>query len=333
MASIAFSSLLLLLLLSAAHGAAAASFTRSDFPREFVFGAATSAYQPTRHATIVNPCSLVCSRIGLYEGAVAEDGRSPSIWDTFTHAGKMADKSTGDVAADGYHKYKNARNHKEKMYLIIELGFTDGRGAVNPKGLEYYNNLIDELVQRGIQVHIMLLQLDFPQVLEDEYGGWLSPRIVEDFTAFADICFREFGDRVTHWTMIDEPNIGAIGSYDTGLIAPGHCSDPFGVTKCSVGDSTVEPYIAVHNMLLAHASAARLYREKYQAMQKGIIGLNIDSRWPYPFDELYCGFRSNEKMYGLQVWLDTRAPYVRRLSRNNEENCWFSSSILHKNPV
>ncbi|XP_044342917.1 beta-glucosidase 5 [Triticum aestivum] len=93
MASIAFSSLLLLLLLSAAHGAAAAGFTRSDFPREFVFGAATSAYQPTRHATI-------------YEGAVAEDGRSPSIWDTFTHAGKMADKSTGDVAADGYHKYK-----------------------------------------------------------------------------------------------------------------------------------------------------------------------------------------------------------------------------------
>uniref|UniRef100_A0A8R7PZC7 4-hydroxy-7-methoxy-3-oxo-3,4-dihydro-2H-1,4-benzoxazin-2-yl glucosidebeta-D-glucosidase n=2 Tax=Triticum urartu TaxID=4572 RepID=A0A8R7PZC7_TRIUA len=183
----------------------------------------------------------------------------------------MADKSTGDVAADGYHKYKDdvnlmADTNLEAYRLSISWSrlIPYGRGAVNPKGLEYYNNLIDELVQRGIQVHIMLLQLDFPQVLEDEYGGWLSPRIVEDFTAFADICFREFGDRVTHWTMIDEPNIGAIGSYDTGLIAPGHCSDPFGVTKCSVGDSTVEPYIAVHNMLLAHASAARLYREKYQ---------------------------------------------------------------------
>ncbi|KAM3335169.1 hypothetical protein ACQJBY_029530 [Aegilops geniculata] len=85
--AMALSSLLLLLLL-AAHGAAPAlSFTRSDFPPDFVFGAATSAYQ--------------------YEGAVAEDGRSPSIWDTFTHAGKMPDKSTGDIASDGYHKYKD----------------------------------------------------------------------------------------------------------------------------------------------------------------------------------------------------------------------------------
>ncbi|XP_073367242.1 beta-glucosidase 5 isoform X3 [Aegilops tauschii subsp. strangulata] len=128
----------------------------------------------------------------------------------------------------------------------------------------------------------MIYQLDYPQMLEDEYGGWLSPRIVDDFTAFADICFKEFGDRISYWTTIDEPNIGATGSYDGGSIAPGHCSDPFGVTKCTVGDSTVEPYIAAHNMLLAHASASRLYRQKYQAMQKGVIGLSIYSLWPYP---------------------------------------------------
>ncbi|KAF7025619.1 hypothetical protein CFC21_037784 [Triticum aestivum] len=266
MDSVAFFSLLLL---SAAAAPPALGFTRADFPRDFVFGAATSAYQ--------------------YEGAVAEDGRNPSIWDTFTHAGKMADKSVGDVAADGYHKYK------DDVKLMVDMNLEayrfsiswsrlipDGRGAVNPKGLEYYNNLIDALVQHGIQVHIMIYQLEYPQILEDEYGGWLSPRIVEDFTAFADVCFREFGDRVSYWTTIDEPNVGAMGSYDIGVIAPGHCSDPFGAIKCTVGDSTVEPYIVAHNMLLAHASATRLYREKYQAMQKGVVGLSIYSLWPYP---------------------------------------------------
>ncbi|CAM0884555.1 unnamed protein product [Alopecurus aequalis] len=204
--------------------------------------------------------------------------------------GRMADKSTGDVAADGYHKYEDdvklmVDTNLEAYRFSISWSrlIPNGRGAVNPKGLEYYNNLIDALVQHGIQVHIMLYHLDYPQILEDEYGGWLSPRIVEDFTEFADICFREFGGRVSYWTTIDEPNVGVIGSYDGGFMAPGHCSDPFGMTKCTIGDSTVEPYIAAHNMLLAHASATRLYRQKYQAMQKGVVGLNIYSFWAYPF--------------------------------------------------
>ncbi|VAH65241.1 unnamed protein product [Triticum turgidum subsp. durum] len=120
--------------------AADLGFTRSDFPREFVFGAGTSAYQ--------------------YEGAVAEDGRSPSSWDTSTHAGKIPDKSTGDVAADGYHKYM------EDVKLMSETGLEayrfsiswsrlipNGRGAVNPKGLQYYHNLIDELVNRNSSPH------------------------------------------------------------------------------------------------------------------------------------------------------------------------------------
>ncbi|CAM0884543.1 unnamed protein product [Alopecurus aequalis] len=261
---------LLLPLLLAVHGAAPVlAFTRSDFPPDFVFGAATSAYQ--------------------YEGAVAEDGRSPSIWDTFTHAGKIPDKSTGDIASDGYHKYKEdvklmADTNLEAYRFSISWSrlIPDGRGAVNPKGLEYYNNLINELVKHGIQIHVMIYHLDLPQVLDDEYGGWLSPRMVEDFTAFADVCFREFGDRVSYWTTIDEPNVGPIGSYDSGIWAPGRCSEPFGVTKCTAGNSTVEPYIAAHNMILAHASATRLYREKYQAVQKGLVGINVYSFWTYP---------------------------------------------------
>ncbi|KAM3335158.1 hypothetical protein ACQJBY_029525 [Aegilops geniculata] len=275
--------LLLLLLLAAAHGAAPAlGFTRSDFPPEFVFGAATSAYQ--------------------YEGAVAEDGRSPSIWDTFTHAGKMADKSTGDVASDGYHKYKNdvklmADTNLEAYRFSISWPrlIPNGRGAVNPKGLEYYNNLINELVKHGIQIHVMLYHLDFPQVLDDEYGGWLSPRVVEDFTAFADVCFREFGDRVSFWTTMSEPNVVPADSYGSGTFPPGRCSDPFGRTKCTAGNSTVEPYIAAHNMILAHASAIRLYREKYQAVQMGVVGINVYSHWTYPLTNTTLDLAANKR--------------------------------------
>ncbi|KAK9161571.1 hypothetical protein Syun_007912 [Stephania yunnanensis] len=237
-------------------------FNREDFPSDFVFGAGTSAYQ--------------------VEGAVDEDGRSPSIWDIFTHQGKMPDKSTADVAADGYHKYK------EDVKLMSDMGLEgyrfsiswsrllpNGRGAINLKGLEYYNNLIDELVYNGIQPHVTVHHLDLPQILEDEYAGWLSPKIIDDFTAFADVCFREFGDRVSHWTTINEPNMLAIGGYDQGIWPPQRCSPGIPGVNCNTGNSSVEPYAVMHHALLAHASAAKLYRDKYQEKQKGLIGLNL----------------------------------------------------------
>uniref|UniRef100_A0A0E0JQ64 Uncharacterized protein n=1 Tax=Oryza punctata TaxID=4537 RepID=A0A0E0JQ64_ORYPU len=279
-----------MLFISVQHGVL--GYTRSDFPADFVFGAATSAYQ--------------------YEGAAAEDGRGASIWDTFTHAGKMKDKSTGDVASDGYHKYKGdvklmAETGLEAYRFSISWSrlIPNGRGAVNQQGLKYYNNIIDELTKRGIQVHVMLYHLDLPQALEDEYDGWLSPRIVEDFTAYADVCFREFGDRVLHWTTLAEPNVAALGAYDTGEFAPGRCSDPFGVTKCTVGNSSVEPYIAAHNMILTHAAVVRLYREKYQTLQKGIVGINIISLWSYPLSDstadLQAAQRYKDFTYGCKV--------------------------------
>ncbi|KAF5180341.1 Beta-glucosidase [Thalictrum thalictroides] len=238
------------------------SFSRDDFPSNFVFGAGSSAYQ--------------------IEGAVAEDGRTPSIWDKFTHDGYMPDHSTADIASDGYHKYK------EDVKIMSDIGLEAyrfsiswsrlipyGRGAINPKGLEYYNSLINELVTHGIEPHVTLYHLDHPQILEDEYGGWVSPRMIEDFTAFADVCFREFGDRVLHWTTVNEPNVMCLGSYDTGQIPPRRCSQPGGIFNCSAGNSSVEPYIAMHNILLAHSSVVTIYREKYQAKQKGLIGINV----------------------------------------------------------
>ncbi|XP_028766721.1 beta-glucosidase 11-like [Neltuma alba] len=236
------------------------TFIRDDFPPDFLFGAATSAYQ--------------------VEGAADEDGRTPSIFDTFAHNGNMTNE-LADRACDQYHKYKEDVEIMAKMGLDayrFSISWSrlipNGRGPVNPKGLEYYNNLINDLIRYGIQPHVTLHHSDLPQVLEDEYGGWVSRRVVEDFKEFADVCFREFGDRVKYWTTLNEANVFVIGGYDWGLLPPQRCSSS-PVTKCSKGNSSSEPYLAAHNLLLAHASAVTLYRTKYQEKQGGHVGINI----------------------------------------------------------
>ncbi|KAL2337100.1 hypothetical protein Fmac_011546 [Flemingia macrophylla] len=238
------------------------ALSRDDFPPDFVFGASTSAYQ--------------------VEGAANEDGRKPSIWDTFSLAGNgNMYEGDGNVACDQYHKYK------EDVQLMANMGLEayrfsiswsrlipDGRGQVNPKGLQYYNNLINELTTHGIQPHVTLHHWDTPQTLEDEYGGWVSRRFVKDFTNFADVCFREFGDRVKYWSTVNEANVQAIFGYDVGMLPPQRCS-MFSTVNCTRGNSSTEPYLVAHHMLLAHASAARLYRKKYQGIQHGLIGFNL----------------------------------------------------------
>ncbi|KAG7595615.1 Glycoside hydrolase superfamily [Arabidopsis suecica] len=214
------------------------------------------------------------------EGAADEDGRTPSIWDVFAHAGHSR-VAAGNVACDQYHKYK------EDVKLMADMGLEayrfsiswsrllpSGRGPINPKGLQYYNNLIDELTTHGIQPHVTLHHFDLPQALEDEYGGWISQEIVRDFTAYADTCFKEFGDRVSHWTTINEVNVFALGGYDQGITPPARCSPPFGL-NCTNGNSSIEPYIAVHNMLLAHASATNLYKQQYKFKQHGSVGISV----------------------------------------------------------
>ncbi|KAJ3696400.1 hypothetical protein LUZ61_000105 [Rhynchospora tenuis] len=228
------------------------NLTREDFPKDFVFGAGSSAYQ--------------CRNIG---------------W--------VSDKSNADVTADAYHKYQ------EDVDLMGEMGLEAYRFSIS------WSRLIPR-----IQVHITLYHLDLPQCLEDEYGGWLSPRIVDDFTQYAAACFREFGDRVSHWTTLVEPNVGALASYDSGAFPPMHCSKPFCYFNfSSVGNSTVDPYIALHNMLLAHASAAKLYREKYKAVQKGKVGINVYTFWAYPLSNSKANIRAAQRvrdfMYGWVI--------------------------------
>ncbi|XP_031402108.1 beta-glucosidase 11-like isoform X2 [Punica granatum] len=263
-------------------------YSRHDFPPGFVFGAGTSAYQ--------------------VEGAAEEDGRTPSIFDTYAHSG-ITRGANGDVACDQYHKYK------EDVQLMAEMGLEayrfsiswsrlipNGRGQVNPKGLQYYNNLINELISHGIEPHVTLHHSDHPQALEDEYGGWISRRVVRDFTAYADVCFREFGDRVRHWTTFNEANVFVQVGYDYGLMPPQRCSSPFGILDCQKGNSSTEPYLAAHNILLGHASAARLYQKKYRHKQKGYVGLNLLGFHFTPFtnttEDIVATQRANDFYHG-----------------------------------
>ncbi|CAH8306454.1 unnamed protein product [Eruca vesicaria subsp. sativa] len=245
-------------LVLASFGRCSDAYSRNDFPRGFSFGSATSAYQ--------------------WEGAAGEDGKKPSVWDTFLHSRNL---DNGDIACDGYHKYK------EDVQLMVETGLDafrfsiswsrlipNGRGPVNPKGLEFYKNFIKELVTYGIEPHVTLFHYDHPQYLEDEYGGWINSRIIEDFTAYADVCFREFGNHVKFWTTINEANIFTIGGYNDGVTPPGRCSTSPG-RNCSSGNSSTESYIVGHNLLLAHASASRLYKQKYKDMQGGCVGFSL----------------------------------------------------------
>ncbi|KAH9774631.1 Beta-glucosidase 12 [Citrus sinensis] len=212
-----------------------ANLNRTCFPKEFIFGTAASSYQ--------------------YEGAAAEDGRGPSIWDTFTH--KFPDRTNhgdnGDVAVDFYHRYKEDVKLMKEMNLdafrfstswsrILPNGKLSG--GVNRKGISFYNNLINELLSN------------------------------------------EFGDRVKHWITLNEPHSYSTSGYSEGNGAPGRCSK-YKNQACQAGDSSTEPYLAGYHQLLAHAAAVEVYKRKYQANQKGVIGITLNSHWFVPY--------SNEK--------------------------------------
>ncbi|XP_058760189.1 vicianin hydrolase [Vicia villosa] len=245
-------------------------FNRTLFPADFLFGIGSSAYQ--------------------VEGASNIDGRGPSIWDTFTkqHPEKIWDHSSGNIGADFYHRYKS------DIKVVKEIGldsyrfsiswsriFPKGKGEVNPLGVKFYNNLINEILANGLIPFVTLFHWDLPQSLEDEYKGFLSHKVVKDFENYADFVFKTYGDRVKHWVTLNEPFSYTINGYNGGTFAPGRCSKY--VANCQYGDSSTEPYIVAHNLILSHAAAARLYKAKYQAHQKGKIGATLVTHFFEPY--------------------------------------------------
>ncbi|KMS96727.1 hypothetical protein BVRB_8g200320 [Beta vulgaris subsp. vulgaris] len=200
----------------------------------------------------------------------------------------IADKSNGDVATDHYHRYLEDVELMEDLQLNsyrFSISWArilpKGRyGNINLAGIKFYIKLIDTLLAKGIQPFVTLSHFDIPQELEDRYGGLLSHEIQEDFAYYADVCFKYLGDRVKYWATFNEPNVNIHQGYRTGLYPPNRCSGLFG--KCSKGDSEKEPFIAAHNVILAHATAVNLYRTKYQEKQRGSIGIVQNAIWFEP---------------------------------------------------
>lgn len=184
-------------------------FFYDTFPQDFIWGAATAAYQ--------------------IEGGWNLDGKGPSIWDTFTHqTGNIHNNDTGDIACDSYHKID------EDIKLLKNLGVSHYRFSiswsrvlpqgvidhVNPLGIQYYKRLIDKLKENNILPAVTLYHFDMPQALQD-IGGWMTKDIVSKFADYAKLCFREFGDDVKLWFTINEPHEEALLAYGEGLFPPG----------------------------------------------------------------------------------------------------------------
>ena len=230
-----------------------------QFPKDFTCGSATSAYQ--------------------IEGAHDKEGKGPSIWDSFcTIPNRIQNNDNGNIGIDHYHRFK------EDVALMKSQGFKayrfsiawprvmpEGKGAVNEKGIQFYSDLIDELLANDIQPWVTLYHWDLPLALQTEEDGWLNPKISDYFKDYANLCFERFGDRVKNWITLNEPWVISVLGYGQGMFAPGR-------------KSNTELYTSAHQLLISHAKAVDLYRTKY-AHQNGVIGITNNCDWREPLTD------------------------------------------------
>ncbi|OAQ70243.1 beta-glucosidase [Pochonia chlamydosporia 170] len=242
-----------------------------SLPSDFLWGFATAAYQ--------------------IEGAVEQDGRAPTIWDTFCKLpGKIADGSSGTTACDSYNRTveditllkslgATAYRFSLSWTRIIPLGGRDD--PVNQPGLDHYVKFVDDLIAAGITPFITLLHWDVPDELDKRYGGLLNKaEFGLDFENYARVCFQAM-PKVKHWATFNEPWCSSVLGYNVGQFAPGRTSDR---TKSSEGDGTTEPWIAAHTLLIAHGRAVKLYRDEFKTPSGGEIGIVLNGDAVFPWD-------------------------------------------------
>lgn len=247
-----------------------------EFPRGFLWGCATSAYQ--------------------IEGSPLADGAGPSIWQRFLHTpGLTPSGDTGDVACDHYRRYAS------DVALMRELGMQayrfsiawsrilpKGKDTVNPAGLDFYDRLVDALLANGIEPIITLFHWDLPEALDD-LGGWLNPDIAHWFADYGTTLFRRLDDRVKKWATLNEPWVVSDGGYLHGALAPGH-------------KNLFEAPIASRNLMRAHGAAVQAYR----ATGKHQIGLvvNLEPKYPASHSEADLAATARADAYMNRQYLD-----------------------------
>ncbi len=213
------------------------------FPKNFIFGGATAAYQ--------------------VEGATREDGRGPCVWDDYMN--RPGSRFNGDMASDFYHKYKEDLQLAHGFGINgirISISWTrilpDGKGRVNQKGIEYYNALIDECIRQGVEPFVTLHHFDTPLPFFQN-GHWLNRALIDYFVAYAKICFEAFGDRVKKWATFNEPWSIAQNGYIAGNFPP---NEQFQIPKAVQ---------ILHNLMVAHARALNLYKSMGLPGEIGIV--------------------------------------------------------------
>ena len=241
-----------------------------SFPEDFIWGCASSAYQ--------------------VEGAWNEDGKGPSIWDTFVHTpGKIANHETGDITIDHYHRYR------EDVALMKEIGLDayrfstswarvlpEGTGVVNRHGMDFYDRLVDELREKKIEPYVCLFHYDLPQALQDK-GGWPKRDTAYAFAEYAQVMAEHLSDRVKVWITHNEPWVAAMAGYFSGEHAPG-IKEP------------VTGFKALHHLFLSHGLAAEAIRAS--AKQQVKVGITLNLNPVYPASD-------SKKDRAAAQWMDT----------------------------
>ncbi|NXV01008.1 LPH hydrolase, partial [Cettia cetti] len=233
------------------------SFLQDVFPSGFLWGISTGAFN--------------------IEGAWAEDGKGESIWDQFGHEGHVHMNQTADVACDSYYKtsydiYLLRGVHPQLYKFSVSWSriFPAGTNqTINSKGVDYYNHLIDRLLESNIEPMVTLFHWDLPQALQ-ALGGWQNESVIDAFVSYADFCFSTFGDRVKLWITFHEPWVISYAGYGTGEHPPG------------ITDPGAASYKVAHTILKAHAKVWHLYNDKYRSQQLGKVGLVLNSDWAEP---------------------------------------------------
>ncbi|MGF1537163.1 MAG: GH1 family beta-glucosidase [Elainellaceae cyanobacterium] len=248
------------------------------FPDSFCWGTATSAYQ--------------------IEGAIAADGRTPSVWDTFSaQPERVLNGDTGAVACDHYHRYP------DDIALMAKLGvrhyrfslswnriLPEGRGAVNEAGVDFYRRLVDALLDHGITPHATLFHWDSPQSLEDEYGSWRSRQMAHDFADYATAVVTRLGDRITHWMTINE--ISCFTHMGYGIGTPPHAPG-------TVVQRPKDVWQTSHHALLAHGLGAQAIRAA--SPQPCSVALVDNFAVPVPLTETKADIEAAQQAFPL-LW-------------------------------